>query len=804
MATSSASPQTDLQSLDQELEQTVTLALDLAVNRHLAGQLQDAEDLYISILKIKPDQPDANHNMGLLAVQLQQPAAGLSYFEAAIEASPEQENYWISYIDALIQANQLSTAQQVLALGRQHGLQGAAVENLSIRLAIQPKITPKFKSEKFTKKKMSTKGIGKAPSANEMNTVVELHRQRRGPEVVILARALTRRFPLHGFGWKLLGAALQTLGRSDEAVQYMQKAAVLLPMDPETHSIYGVTLKDQGRLVEAEASLRQSLVLNPNYAIGHCNLGATLRDLGRFVEAEASLRQALELNPDHVEIHHNLALTLQNHGRLAEAEACLRQALTLKSSAKGVHEALGSLLQEQGRLTEAAEFYRTSLAIDANCAYVHSNLLFCLTLMKGITTEALFAEHCHFGEQFEGPLRAHWPEHRNLRDPERCLQIGFVSADFYNHAVASFIEPVLMHLGGNKKLCLHAYYNHFTQDSVTQRLHGYFTHWNSVVGLSDAALIKKIHADGIDILIDLSGHTSHNRLVTFAHKPAPIQVSWMGYPGTTGLQAMDYYLTDSFLLPPGQLNAQFTEKLVHLPANAPFLPSVDAPPVNTLPALVNSYVTFGSFHRMNKLSRPVIALWSQLLRTVPDSKMLLGAMPMDNCNETLIDWFAQEGIDRERLSFHPRSSIPAYLALHHQVDICLDAFPYAGGTTTLHALWMGVPTLTLAGTTVAGRTGACILGHVGLDSFIAHDEAAFVLQGLSLVSDPSSLANLRKTLRERCSQSAPGQPEIIANGLDSALRAMWQRWCKGLPAEPFEVNHASVKNKHNLTQEAKI
>jgi protein O-GlcNAc transferase len=288
-------------------------------------------------------------------------------------------------------------------------------------------------------------------------------------------------------------------------------------------------------------------------------------------------------------------------------------------------------------------------------------------------------------------------------------------------------------------------------------------------------------------LIDLSGHTAKHRLLTFARKPAPVQASWIGYPGTTGLHAMDYYLSDRFMFPDVGFDSQLTEKIVKLPASVPFLPSKDAPPVNALPALSNGYMTFGSFNRSNKISRPVIALWAQLLRALPDSRMLLGAMSQDGQYQTLIDWFAQEGIVRERLDFHARSSMERYLGLHHQIDICLDTFPYNGGTTTFHALWMGVPTLTLAGQTIASRSGASILGHVNLEAFTAHDVADFKKKGLYWADHPGELSIIRTGLRERFTKSASGQPAVIAAGLERALRIMWQRWCAGLPAASFEV-----------------
>lgn len=354
----------------------------------------------------------------------------------------------------------------------------------------------------------------------------------------------------------------------------------------------------------------------------------------------------------------------------------------------------------------------------------------------------------------------------------------------------------MAHLANYPTLSLHAYYNNTIEDESTQRLRGYLKHWHPISHLSDEALSKSIQEEGIDILIDLSGHTGKNRLLTFARKPAPIQASWMGYPGTTGLQAMDYYFTDRYHLPLGQFDNQFTEKFAYLPAGAPFLPCENSPPINTLPAINKGYVTFGSFNRVEKLNPSVIALWSKLLHALPDSKLLLGSMPSNDQNNPLIEWFAQEGIARNRLIFYPRSNMQTYLTLHHDVDICLDSFPYAGGTTTVYALWMGIPTLTIAGGTVAGRTGACILSHVGLESFIAHNAVDFVQKGLSWAGDLSTLAGLRSGLRTRFEQSPLRRPEIIAAGLERALRIMWQRWCAGLSAASFE---ADMKSRESIS-----
>lgn len=624
-----------------------------------------------------------------------------------------------------------------------------------------------------------------------------------------------------------LGSVFQETGRPEEAEASYRRALQANPEYAEAHNNLGIVLRDLGRMVEAEAGFRHALQINPDYAEAHYNLGGVFKDSGRPTEAEASYRRALQIKPDYAEAHsalgvilnrlgrpeeaeasyrralqsnpeyadvlnNNLGIVLNDLGRLGEAEASYRRALEINPDYATAHCNLGGVLHDLGRLDEAEASWRKALQINPDFAEAHSNLLFCLSQIGTMDAQMLFSEHRRFGEQFETPFRANIIQHGNSRDPERVLQVGIVSGDFRNHAIAYFFELVMTHLSGYPLLSLHAYSNHSIEDRVTQRLRGYFAHWHQIDCLSDAALAEKIRADGIDILIDLSGHSAKNRLRVFARKPAPLQATWMGYPGTTGLRAMDYYLSDRFAFPPEQYDDQFTEKIVRLPSSAPFLPSKDAPPVNSLPALANGYVTFGSFNRVSKLSRTVVALWSQLLRALPESRLLLGGMPGEEKCGALLEWFVQEKIPRERLDFHARGDMQSYLGLHHQVDMCLDTFPYNGGTTTLHALWMGVPTITLSGSTTAGRTGASILGHVGLDEFVAHDEADFVQKGVFWAGKLEALAELRSGLRERLAQSAIGHPEQIAAGLERALRVMWRRWCADLPAESFEITRRDI------------
>ena len=879
---------TKAEAQQQDATSSIEQAFQQARACHQAGQFTDARLLYQAILKISPNHPAANHNMGVLAVQENRPEDGLPYFNAALDADPSCGQYWLSYIDALFKAGQLDDARQIFALAQQQGLDGDGVDALAARLmntrSIEPenqKIEPAFiNSQQVTPApkqnsldqaiskntapnnayKKSVPHRGKSPSPKEIDATIKLMNQGLFADAAVLAQELTERFPAHGFGWKTLGVILKNAGDNADALKLMQIAVSLMPNDAESHNNLGITLQALGKLHEAEVSYRSAIKLNladyqahgnlgsclqtmerhaeaethfrkalkikPNYARAQNNLSISLLKMGRLEDAAASYRQTIKIKPDDAEAHwalgfvlhklgrvneaiegyelalkidpkiaeahSNLAAALRDLGRLGEAETSSRRALLLKPDFVEAHSNLGTTLHDLGRLDEAEASLRQALKLKPNFAEAHSNLLFSLTQNAKTDAEKLFLEHREFGMQLEAGALSNTPQYANNRDTERCLQVGFVSGDFRNHAVAYFIGPIIAHLSKLPQLSLHAYSNHVIEDDTTRRFHGYFAHWNRISGISDAALAEKIQNDKIDILIDLSGHTYYNRLPAFARKPAPIQASWIGYPGTTGMQAIDYYFSDRFLLPPGQFDSRFTEKIVHLPANAAFLPNPGAPPVNSLPALTCGRVTFGSFNSLSKLNQYVIATWAMIMRDVPDSRMVIGGMPEVGQYDQLFQWFMQEGISRDRLDFYPRSSMEHYLLLHQQVDICLDTFPYNGGTTTLHALWMGVPTITLAGNTVAGRTGAGILGHVGLEAFIAHDAAGFVQKGLFWAGNLNALSDIRTELRERFARSALGQPELIAAGLERALHIMWQRWCENLPAESFEVTKQEV------------
>jgi predicted O-linked N-acetylglucosamine transferase (SPINDLY family) len=724
-----------------------------AMQLQLGGRLDLAEQLYQAVLQASPQHAPANYCLGMLRVQLRRPEEGLPYLKAALQTQLDIPDYWLGYLEALRLVGRTEAARNILILGRRHGLAGSAVDEFERRLQAQsagtvetanapttatttapntapaPAATQPLKLSKATRKTRRNRDREIRRHEAELLALVG---QQKNADALALARCMSERFPECGLGWKILGALMPRDEVADEAIAVMRTAVRLLPRDAEAH----------------------------------VNLGISLARAKRPQEGEGYLRRAIELDPGLAAAHFRLAVAYELQGRYAEAEASLRRGRELGKSAM-------------------------SVARDDELSYSH--LLFFMAHNPAIGAEELFAEHRRFGEHFESRLRPAWPQHANNRDPERCLEVGLVSGDFYNHSVPKFLEPILRHLAGRPGMRLHAYYNGSREDETTRRLQAHCGRWNRVGELTDSQLADRVMVDGIDVLIDLSGHTGFNRLPLFARKPAPVQVSWLGYPGTTGLQAMDYYLADEHWLPPGRFDHLFTEKLAYLPDRWAFELHPNIPPIGPLPALKAGHLTFGSFHRLGKITPAAIHLWSQLLLAQPRARLLLVGIPLDGEQAPLLRDFAAQGIDLARLTLHDRTSMDGYLALHNQVDIALDTQPYGGATTTMHSLSMGVPTLTIAGATSMSRACAGILSHVGLQAFAANDTADFVNKAHYWSNNLPVLAKLRADLRSRHNQSPGGQPPLIAAHLEAALRHMWRRWCENLPAESFATGPGMAK-----------
>lgn len=573
-----------------------------------------------------------------------------------------------------------------------------------------------------------------------------------------------------------LAMALAQAGRPADSEARYREILSRRPDSFQAHSSLGALLQNLGRHPEAEASYRASLALAPAFTEAQNNLGNLLRALGRLEEAESCYRGALVNGPLLAEVHSNLGAVLADLGRLAEAEPCYRQALALNPGFAGVYDNLGLLLMRLGRHEEAEQCYRQALALAPQDAEAYGNLVALLNYVPGRSAKEIYAEHREFARRFSP--RAEPAPHANHRDPERKLRVGYVSGDFRDHSVAFFIEPVLA--SHDRDLFdVVCYYNFARTDPVTERLKSLVSAWRNIAMLSDDVLAQVVRDDSIDILVDLSGHTAYNRLLAFARKPAPVQATWLGYLNTTGLDSMDYRITDARACPPGPLDELHSEELLRLPDSQwCYRPAGGAPRIAAMPAGRGGGVTFGALTNLAKISAATIDLWSRLLLKAPQSRLRLGGKGMSAVESTIRSRFARNGIAADRVELAGHGPFQEYLASHSAIDIILDTFPYTGGTTTCHALWMGVPVVTLVGDTATSRGGASILSAVGLQDLIAESPESYVEIAAELAADLGRLEKLRSGMRKRIKSSALMDEPRFTRNLEIAYRSMWRQWCR--------------------------
>ena len=619
------------------------------------------------------------------------------------------------------------------------------------------------------------------PAATELlGAGLQHHLAGRLAEAEACYRRVLAAQPNHAEVHSNLGVVLMDQGKLEEAVAAYRQAIGIKPDYAQAHSNLGNALTEQGKLDEAVAACRQAIGIKPDYAEAHSNLGNALKDKDKLDEAVAAYRQAIGIKPNYAEAHSNLGVALKDQGKLDEAVAAFRQAIGIKPDYAQAHSNLGNALKDQGKLEEAVAAYRQAIGIKPDYAQAHSNLLFGLNYDEKSTADRLFAAHREWDERY-GRQISRPTAYANDREAGRRLKIGYVSPDFRGHSVAFFVEPLLK---GHDRQAVEVFcYAEVTRpDTVTAHLQGLVDHWLVTVGLSDEELAKRIRADGIDILVDLAGHTAKNRLRVFARKPAPVQVTWLGYPNTTGLEAIDYRLVDAVTDPVGEADAWASETLVRLEGGFLCYGGVkDAPEPTVPPCLKTGTVTFGSFNNPAKVSAATFDAWATLLSRLPQARLLLKGAPFADAatRASFEARFGERGVAAERIelvAWLPGAA--AHLATYHRVDIALDPFPYNGTTTTCEALWMGVPVVTLRGDRHAGRVGASLLRQIGLTDLIANSVEEYLEIALTLARNPGRLDELRRTLRLRIAASPLCDGRAFARKIEAAFRTMWQAWCE--------------------------
>lgn len=570
-------------------------------------------------------------------------------------------------------------------------------------------------------------------------------------------------------------------GRLAQAAPVYRQIITQQPKHADAIHLLGVIFFQTGQLEPALDLINQAVALQPKIAIYHNNRGQVLQRSGSTDDAVAAYRTAIALDPKYAEPYNNLGTVLVAIGKLGEAIAAYKAALRLNADYAEAHSNLGNASQDGGELQQAVAHHRRAVALRPAFSPLHSNLLLALHYHGGFSASEVAEEHRKWQKRFAVPLQKQHRAHPNARDPDRRLRVGYVSPDLRDHAVARFTAPLLQH-HNRARFDIVCYSDAPQSDSVTEQLKSYSCAWREVAALDDARLADLVRDDQIDILIDLAGHTSRGRLLAFARKPAPVQVSYLGYPNTTGLDTIDYRLVDRWSDPEGTTDGYCSEKLWRLPTTGwCYRPPEGLPEPEQSPRLTKGVFTFGSFNTLAKLSFHTIELWAEVLHVAPRAQLILKAKALadDSVCQKIVGRFGRLGIEPHRLVLLPwAETAQDHLAQYHAIDMALDTFPYHGTATTCEALWMGVPVLTLAGNTHHSRVGVSLLHQLGLDRFVAKSPIDFVRVATECVRAPHELATLRSELRSRM-RASPLMNELqFTREFEAALHSMWRHWCE--------------------------
>jgi FkbM family methyltransferase len=615
-----------------------------------------------------------------------------------------------------------------------------------------------------------------------------LMRQQRPEEAEPCLRAALELDPDYVDANNNLGLLLDKRGDAAEAEARFRHVLALRRGHAEASNNLGLSLTRRGAFADAEAVYRQALAEHPDFVLIHMNLGNLLRELKRYPEAVYHQRRATLLDPASATAWDRLGAVLRWGGSHAEASAALGRAIELDPNNASAWNNLGACHYDTGRVAEAEEAFAQAVRCKPDMFLAWSNYLL-ISNYRTLDQDAVFARHRDFGLRLVDSLAAAERTERwqVVPDPDRRLRVGFVSADLRMHSVSYFLEGMLGRLD-RERIEPWAYYTNATEDARTERLKPLFRGWRNIRPLDDAAAAELIHGDRIDVLFDLAGHTAGNRPGIFARKPAPVQVTWLGYPNTSGLPTIDYRLTDHLADPAALAGDRwYTEKLWRLPRSfLCYAPPFEMPPLVAPPALRDGFVTFGSYNARLKIGDESLDLWAAVLRAIPDARLVIKCMKgFDEQleREALQEEFARRGVERERILTKPSTaSFLDHLAAYGDVDICLDTFPYHGTTTTCEALWMGVPVITLAGDRHASRVGVSLLTNVGLPELIAQDVDQFVQLAVRLAADPAALAAMRESMRERLLDSPLTDAAAMARDFEDAIRGMWRVFVAERPA----------------------
>jgi protein O-GlcNAc transferase len=721
---------------------TIAQALELAVQQHLAGRLSEAKSLYGQILSYEPRQPDALHLLGMIHGEEGERTAGERMIREAIQIRPNAAAYH----------------QNLGKLLKEMGRLEESLASYSHAAKLDPN-----SGEAFAGIGGNMLSLGRLEEAIDNYGKALLAKSKPGSQRMAQWR-------------NELGVALARSDRLGEALVELQASANLSPAYAEPYANAALVLQRQGRLDEALAACRRAIKLLPNSANAHNNLGVILAKLGRPEESIEATRKAIQLNPAATGFYSNLVQSLVARGDIDDALASCQRAIQMAPGAGNLYQALGNALKDAGQLEDSLAAFDLAIELDPDDALAHSGRIFARHFHSS-SDQRVQAEDLRLWDRRHGlPLRDPRP-HGNDPDPHRRLRVGYVSSDFTTHVLAFTMLP-LFRSHDRSSIETFFYSDVSNPTALTEEFRACVDRWTNIVGLSDTEVAELVRGDQIDILVDLTMHMRNNRLLAFARKPSPVQVTWAAYPGSTGLSAIDYRLTDPYLDPPGMFDEFYSEQSIRLPDTFwCYDPLIEGPPVSQSPVTDNRFITFGCLNNFCKINPGILRLWARVLRAVPSSRLLL-LCPRGSHRHWVHQTFVEEEVSTDRVEMLHGRPRPEYLKLYDRVDISLDPLPYNGHTTSLDSFWMGVPLVTLVGQTVVGRAGLSQLTNLGLTELIAHDADQYVEIAAELSSNLSRLTALRAGMRQRMKQSPLMDGERFARNVEAAYRKMWSRWCQ--------------------------
>jgi predicted O-linked N-acetylglucosamine transferase (SPINDLY family) len=774
-------------------------AASLGLREHQAGRLAEAEAHYRAALAKDPDHVDAWHFLGVIALQRGDPAQAVHLISNALSRNASNAAAYNNLGNALAalgkRLESLSAYLEAIALEpesadalcnlgnafRSLGKLEKAIGCYQRALAITPDLQPAQAGLKSALEEAAPRGA--APAQGVDPSEADIRR----------------------------GLLLQEQGRIDEAIECYRAILGLRAEVPEAHFNLGNAYKDQGRLDEAIASFQQALALAPDFAAAHANLGSAFLQQGRQREALICFGKAIALEPELAEAHFNLGIASYHVGdlrtakaaltrylrfrpqdraalltlgesyarsnELDEAAGCLERVLADSPNDAAAHNLLGNLRRNQARHAEAMRHYEIAILHDDHPVVVYQNLLFCMMCAGTYSAADIHARHVEFARRFEQPLLSLQPPAATVPDPERRLRIGYVSPEFRSNVVGHYVQPILEN-HDRAAFEVHCYFTGSNRDVVTGRLSLLVDEWHDVGALSDDEIASLVRAHKIDVLIDLCGHGPGNRILVFARKPAPVQVSYLDYSATTGLSSIDHRLTTAYCDPVGTSERYYSEKLFRLAdAYWTYNPALRAP-ISALPMQSNGHVTFGSFNLYYRITTEVVDLWARLLAAIAGSRLVIVGVATGSTEAALVERFGRAGVARDRMSIYGLLSYERYNELMGSVDVALAPFPYNGATTVMDCLWNGLPVVAQeGGETFSSRLGCAVLAELGLTELIARNDDEYVRIASELASAMPRLIGLRGSLRQRLEGSSLRDFPRFTRGLELAYRSMWKDWC---------------------------